>query len=64
MIPWLDPADPFPPVARALAEPDGLLAAGADLSPARLLDAYRHGIFPWFSPGQPILWWKIGRAHV
>lgn len=58
MIPWLDPADPFPPVARALAEPDGLLAAGADLSPARLLDAYRHGIFPWFSPGQPILWWS------
>lgn len=58
MIPWLDPADPFPPVERALAEPDGLLAAGADLSPARLLDAYRRGIFPWFSAGQPVLWWS------
>jgi len=48
----------FPPVDSALAEPDGLLAAGGDLSPQRLLDAYRHGIFPWFSEGQPILWWS------
>lgn len=52
-----DPDDPFPPAASALLDPDGLLAAGGDLSPARLLNAYRHGIFPWFSEGQPILWW-------
>ena len=48
----------FPPVESALDEPDGLLAAGGDLSPQRLLDAYRHGIFPWYSEGQPILWWS------
>jgi leucyl/phenylalanyl-tRNA--protein transferase len=48
----------FPPVETALAEPDGLLAAGGDLSPERLLDAYRHGIFPWFGEGEPILWWS------
>jgi Leu/Phe-tRNA-protein transferase len=41
MIPWLDPRDPFPPISRALTEPNGLLAAGADLSPGRLIDAYR-----------------------
>lgn len=58
MIPWLDGALPFPPVEAALREPNGLLAAGGDLTPARLLDAYRHGIFPWFSPGDPILWWS------
>lgn len=58
MIPWL-PAEPvFPPVAQALAEPNGLLAAGGDLSPERILAAYRHGIFPWFSSGEPILWWS------
>jgi len=50
--------DPFPAVEDALAEPDGLLAAGGDLSPARLLAAYRLGIFPWYSRGQPILWWS------
>jgi leucyl/phenylalanyl-tRNA--protein transferase len=50
--------DPFPPVETALTEPDGLLAAGGDLSPARLLAAYRLGIFPWYSRGQPILWWS------
>jgi len=49
---------PFPPIAAALAEPNGLLAAGGDLSPDRLLAAYRHGIFPWYSEGQPILWWS------
>lgn len=57
---WIDPADPpdaFPDPRTALREPDGLLAAGGDLSPARLLHAYRHGIFPWYSEGQPILWW-------
>jgi leucyl/phenylalanyl-tRNA--protein transferase len=57
MIPWLDADTPFPPIERALEEPNGLLAAGGDLSPARLLDAYRRGIFPWFSENQPILWW-------
>src|SRR3569623_1805956 len=58
MIPWLSAADPFPPVERALEEPNGLLAAGGDLSPQRLLAAYRHGVFPWYSAGQPILWWS------
>jgi leucyl/phenylalanyl-tRNA--protein transferase len=58
VLTWLEPDDPFPPVARALQEPNGLLAAGGDLSQERLLDAYRHGIFPWFSRGEPILWWS------
>lgn len=58
MIPWLSDAPRFPPLERALRNPNGLLAAGGDLSPARLLAAYRHGIFPWFSPGDPILWWS------
>jgi leucyl/phenylalanyl-tRNA--protein transferase len=53
-----DPEAPFPPVEQALRQPDGLLAVGGDLSPARLLNAYRHGIFPWYSQGQPILWWS------
>jgi leucyl/phenylalanyl-tRNA--protein transferase len=48
----------FPPVALALEEPNGLLAVGGDLSPSRLVYAYRHGIFPWYSFGQPILWWS------
>jgi leucyl/phenylalanyl-tRNA---protein transferase len=48
----------FPPVETALAEPNGLLAMGGDLSVERLLEAYRHGIFPWFNPGEPILWWS------
>src|SRR5277367_5063209 len=58
MIPVLGAADPFPPLARALKKPNGLLAAGADLSPPRLLQAYRSGIFPWFAEGDPILWWS------
>lgn len=58
MLAWLEPDDPFPPVERALKNPNGLLAAGADLSVARLLDAYRRGIFPWYSSGQPPLWWS------
>lgn len=61
MIAWLRPDDPpeaFPPVDAALDEPDGLLCAGGDLSTPRLLAAYRRGIFPWFSLGQPILWWS------
>ena len=52
------PDAPFPSVDHALAEPDGLLAFGGDLSPARLLNAYRHGIFPWFSQDEPPLWWS------
>lgn len=52
-----DPAAPFPPGERALRQPDGLLAIGGDLSATRLLNAYRAGIFPWYSEGQPILWW-------
>lgn len=58
---WINPLDPdysFPDVKQAMQEPDGLLAAGGDLSPVRLLKAYRLGIFPWFSDGQPILWWS------
>jgi len=58
MIPWLHPTTPFPPLERALTEPNGLLAAGGDLSLPRMLEAYRHGIFPWFNPGEPILWWS------
>jgi leucyl/phenylalanyl-tRNA--protein transferase len=58
MIPWLDRNDPFPPLSRALADPNGLLAAGGDLSAERLIDAYRHGIFPWYSDDQPLLWWS------
>lgn len=58
---WIDPAsqpDSFPASALALRDPDGLLAAGGDLSATRLLAAYRRGIFPWYSPGEPILWWS------
>lgn len=58
MIRWLQSDEPFPALTAALAEPNGLLAAGGELSTARLIDAYCHGIFPWFSPGQPILWWS------
>lgn len=58
LIPWLTGDTPFPPTETALSEPNGLLAAGGDLSTPRLLEAYRHGIFPWFSPGDPILWWS------
>lgn len=58
---WIHPDDPelaFPDVSLALREPDGLLAVGGDLSPGRILSAYRRGIFPWFSEDQPILWWS------
>ena len=58
MIPWLGKGAAFPPVRSALKEPNGLLAAGGDLSPERLLEGYRRGIFPWFSEGDPILWWS------
>jgi leucyl/phenylalanyl-tRNA--protein transferase len=58
MIERLQNASFFPPVETALRDPNGLLAMGGDLSLARLLDAYRHGIFPWFNPHEPILWWS------
>ena len=60
-ITWLSPQDApdwFPPAEQALDDPAGLLAAGGDLSPQRLLAAYQRGIFPWYSPGQPVLWWS------
>jgi leucyl/phenylalanyl-tRNA--protein transferase len=60
-LPWLlddRPDAPFPPAETALREPDGLLALGGDLSPVRLLNAYAGGVFPWFSDGQPLLWWS------
>lgn len=61
MLHLLDPRDPtapFPDVSLAEREPDGLLAIGGDLDPRRLLNAYRHGVFPWFNAGDPILWWS------
>ena len=59
MLTWLQRDSlNFPPLHRALREPNGLLAAGGDLSPERLIQAYRHGCFPWFQDGQPILWWS------
>jgi leucyl/phenylalanyl-tRNA--protein transferase len=57
MIPWLAAGQPFPPARAALREPNGLLAASRTLTVERLLDAYRHGIFPWYSDGEPVLWW-------
>lgn len=53
-----DPGAPFPDPSTALREPDGLLAVGGDLKPRRLLNAYGNGIFPWYSDGQPLLWWS------
>lgn len=72
MIPLLGPTDPFPPVHHALDDPNGLLAAGGGLGVARLIEAYAHGIFPWFSAGDPVLWWcpdprmvlEVDRLHV
>lgn len=61
MLTWLSPDDPperFPPHERALRDPPGLLAAGGDLSPERLMAAYARGIFPWYAAGQPVLWWS------
>jgi leucyl/phenylalanyl-tRNA---protein transferase len=57
---WLDPRNPrqpFPPQHLAMRDPNGLLAIGGDLSPTRLLNAYAQGIFPWYNPDEPILWW-------
>ncbi|MDR1351133.1 MAG: leucyl/phenylalanyl-tRNA--protein transferase [Zoogloeaceae bacterium] len=56
MIPWLEAHDPFPPLSAA--QSGGLLAASGDLTPFRLLDAYHKGVFPWFSAGDPVLWWS------
>ena len=58
MIPWLSAGDSFPPLDTALDDPNGLLAASEGLSWQRLLAAYSHGIFPWYSAGQPVLWWS------
>ena len=58
VIPWLHANEAFPSIDKALADPNGLIAAGGDLSTERLVDAYRHGIFPWYSGSQPILWWS------
>ena len=58
MIPWLNSDTPFPPLNHALTEPNGLLCAGGDLSPRRLINAYQQGIFPWFGPDDPLLWWS------
>lgn len=59
MLTWLQRDSlSFPPLEKALREPNGLLAAGGDLSPERLIQAYRHGCFPWYQQGQPLLWWS------
>ena len=58
VIPWLRKNTPFPPIETALAEPNGLLAASDNVTPARLVEAYRRGIFPWYSGDQPVLWWS------
>jgi len=64
MIPWLAPGQPFPPVETALTYPNGLLAAGDELTSARLREAYREGIFPWYSEGEPVLWWSTNPRMV
>ena len=58
MLTWIEPGQPLPPARVALREPNGLLAAGRDLSARRLLEAYGKGIFPWYTQGQPVLWWS------
>ena len=58
MIHWLESATSFPPLELALTEPNGLLCAGGDLSPQRILSAYSRGIFPWYAKDEPILWWS------
>lgn len=58
MLSWVEPGQPLPPPESARAEPNGLVAAGRDLSAKRLLEAYGQGIFPWYSQGQPVLWWS------
>ncbi len=63
-LPWLDDSIWFPHPNSALSEPDGLLCAGGDLSAERLILAYKNGIFPWYSDGQPILWWSPGERCI
>jgi leucyl/phenylalanyl-tRNA--protein transferase len=58
VLTWLEAKDPFPPVERALKNPNGLLAAGGALTVERLLEAYRRGVFPWYSGEEPVLWWS------
>jgi leucyl/phenylalanyl-tRNA--protein transferase len=58
VLTWLGPGESFPAVEKALKDPNGLLAAGGELSPERLLAAYRRGIFPWYTGDEPILWWS------
>ena len=58
MIGWLNPGDPFPSAETALVDPNGLLCAGLELTPELVLAAYERGIFPWYSEGQPVLWWS------
>ena len=58
MLTWIEPHQPLPPPETARLEPNGLIAAGRDLSARRLLEAYAQGIFPWYSQGQPVLWWS------
>jgi leucyl/phenylalanyl-tRNA---protein transferase len=58
MLTWIEPHQPLPPPQTARLEPNGLVAAGRDLSARRLLEAYGQGIFPWYSQGQPVLWWS------
>jgi leucyl/phenylalanyl-tRNA---protein transferase len=58
VLAWIEAKDPFPPVERALKNPNGLLAAGGELSVKRLLEAYRRGVFPWYSGSAPVLWWS------
>jgi len=58
-IPWLEDNNfVFPNVSTALTEPDGLLAASERLTPELVIEAYKQGIFPWYSEGQPVLWWS------
>lgn len=58
MLPYLDSKMPLPSASHALRDPNGLVAVGADLSTRRLIEAYQKGIFPWYSEGEPILWWS------
>lgn len=58
MIPWLREGEDFPPVSSALRQPNGLLAASIEITPARLVAAYEQGVFPWYAEGEPVLWWS------
>ena len=57
-LPWVHASEALPEASKALSEPNGLVCAGIDINPGRLLEAYRKGIFPWYSEGQPVLWWS------